>query len=369
MKLFNKRRFLIISSLILSTTLSSSCSAFFGESGYLITSTSTSLNENGDTVLTINFSSDEQKPLTITIPKGISGKDGVGIAAIVPSIQGDKVKITIKYTDVTLKDTVIEVPVVQGKDGKGIQDVIVGKDEFGNTTIKFSYTDGTEGELITIPKGADGNGISAFEVQSVSEDGLTTTYKITFTNGEIFTFDVKSGRNGISIQTIEFDELTSTIAEYSLKITYSDGYSEYIKIPKPTSNGWHNGVLDNPDNGIGLDGDFYLNVVNGNVYLKEKGSWNLKFSIKDDHNSELEASTILFRNKTNDGAYNLYGTESVIRGKTLKIEEIPILTDSNKKFLGWHSTKQEDQYAINAGKFTDLTVISVKTLYLYAWWG
>ena len=364
---FNKKRMFIIGSLLIATTFGTSCSAFFGDDGYLITSTSTSLNENGDTVLTINFSSEEQKPLTITIPKGISGKDGVGIAAIVPSIQGDKVKITIKYTDATLQDTVIEVPVVQGKDGKGIQEVNVGKDELGNTTIKFIYTDGTEGDLITIPKGIDGNGIVSILPTKRDEVAKTTTYEITFTNGEKTTFVVKDGKDGISILEITYNESDSNDFEYALKVTYSDGYTNIIKLPKPQANTWHNGTSDKPSNDLGKNGDFYLNIVNGNVYLKENGGWSFRFSIKGGDTAKVETGVVVFNYVDDSGKEQMEFASGVI-GKTLEIEKIPVLKGGTKKFKGWYSTKQEDPYSVNAGKFTNLSVITSDVLQVYAWW-
>lgn len=367
MKLFNKKRIFIIGSLLITTTLGSSCSAFFGDDGYLITSTSTSLNENGNTVLTINFSSEEQKPLTITIPKGISGKDGVGIASITPSVQGDKVKITIKYTDTTIADTIIEVPVIQGKDGKGIQEVKVGKDEIGNNTIQFIYTDGTEGELITIPKGIDGNGIVSILPTGRDEVSKVTTYEITYTSGTKTTFTVKDGKDGISILEILYNEAESTDTEYALEVTYSDGYSNIIKLPKPQANTWHNGTNDNPSSELGKNGDFYLNIVNGNVYLKENGGWSFRFSIKGGDTTKVETGIVVFNYIDNEGKEQMDFASGVI-GKTIEIEKIPVLKKDSKKFLGWYSTKQDDPYAVNAGKFSNLTVLTADVLQVYAWW-
>ncbi len=368
MRIFKKNKKILIGALILSTIFASSCSAFFGDEGFVITSTSTTEDNNGNILLTLTFSGDEQKPMTITIPKGVSGKDGVGIKSVTPSIAGDKVKIVISYTDAKIEDTVIEYPVVHGKDGKGIENVIVGKDDKDNITIHFTYTDGTDSQLITIPKGENGNGIESITLSNYDNLTLVATYKILFTNGTETTFEVKNGKDGVSLQSISFDEKNSTLTHYCLKITYSDRYAESIMIPKPQSNGWLNGVTDNPDSTLGNNGDFYLNVVNGNVYLKENGVWNLKFSIKGDDSTKVEAATVLFRDEDNNGKLNVTSTEPVIKGKTLSIDLIPIPSKSQKKFLGRYSTLQNDKYSINAGKFTDLTPINVKTLNVYAWW-
>ncbi len=369
MKFFKKRKLFLIGTMILSITFASSCSAFFGDEGFVITSTSTSEDENGNIVLTLNFSSDAQKPMNITIPKGVSGKDGVGIESVMPTLLGDKVQIVIKYTDEKISDTVIEYPIIHGKDGKGIEDVVIGKDDDNNITIQFSYNDGTTSDLITVPKGQDGNGIESITLANYDSFTLTATYKILFTDGTETTFEIQNGKDGVSLQSITFDEKNSTPTHYCLKITYSDRYVESIMLPKPQSNGWLNGVNDNPDSNIGINGDFYLNIVNGNVYLKENGVWNLKFSIKDNSTTQVEAATVLFWDMTNENKMDVIATEPVIKGKNLAIDLIPIPEKSGRTFLGWYSTLQNDKYSINAGKFTDLTTINVKTLNVYAWWG
>lgn len=367
MNLFKHKKIFIISSLLFLTTLGTSCSAFFGDEGYLITSTSTTTNDKGDTILTINFSDETKAPLTVTIPKGISGKDGVGISSITPTILDGKVKITIKFTDTNVEDTVIEVPVIQGKDGKGISNLVVDKDETNNITLKFTYTDGTESDLITIPKGVDGNGIVSILPIKKDEATKTTTYEITFTNGTKTTFQVKDGTDGVSILEINYSEAESSDTEYALEVTYSDGYSNIIKLPKPQANTWLNGTIDNPSNELGKNGDFYLNIINGNVYLKENGGWSFRFSIKGGDTSKVETGIVIFNYKDTSGADKTSFASGLI-GKTIDIEKIPLLKEDNKTFLGRYSTKQDDPYAINAGKFTNLSVLTADVLNVYAWW-
>lgn len=362
---FSKKRFFIISSLLLATTFNASCSAFFGEEGYVITDVSQNQNENGDTVLTLTFSDTEKKPLVITIPKGVSGKDGVGILSITPTLIGGRVKITIKFTDPKIEDTIIEVPVVQGKDGKGISEVVVGSDEIGNTTIQFKYTDGTIGDLITVPKGIDGNGIQSISPLKRDESALTTTYEITFTNGTKSTFDVKDGRDGVSIQSIAFDEVNSTETEYALNVTYSNSYVETIMLTKPKANTWLNG-MDVPDSLLGTNGDFYLNIVNGDVYLKENGGWSFRFSIKAKETTKIESGVVIFNYTDETGAKQMKPVPGII-GKTIDIEKIPVLAQANKTFLGWYSTTQNDNFSVNAGKFTNLTPLTAEVMNVYAW--
>lgn len=363
MSLFKKRKIAIISLLLLSTTFNTSCSAFFGDDGYVITSTSTTEDDKGNIVLTINFSNDQQ-PVNVTIPKGLSGKDGVGIKKVTPTLLDDKVRITIEFTDDSIEDTVIEYPIIHGK---GIESVDVQKDDIGNITIKFAYNDGTESESFTIPKGLDGNGILKIEPSNYNPLTKTTTYTITYTNGITTTFEVKDGADGISIMSIEVDEKASTDTDYVLKVTYSDDFVDTITLPKPKANTWLNGTSDYPDTSLGNNGDFYLNLLNGNVYLKENGSWNLKFSIKGEQEETVEPAAVLFWDYDDVGE-TIIETVPAIKGKNVKIEEIPIPVKENKTFLGWYSTKQNDKYAVNAGKFTNLTVVNSKTLIVYAWW-
>lgn len=362
------KKMLITNMIFFLTTLSSSCSAFFGEDGYLITSSSTSINDKGETVLTINFSDSEKTPLTIIIPKGLSGKDGVGIASITPNLENDKVKITIKYTDDTLPDSVIEVPVIHGNDGKGIKEVKVGKDNVGNTTINFVYTDETESGVITIPKGGDGNGIVDIHPIKKDEDKKITTYEITFTNGTSSTFEVADGRDGkdgISVLNLNYNEILSDNMTYVIDVEFSDGFVSNISLPRPVCNTWLNGTYE-PNNSDGNNGDFYLNIVNGNVYLKENGGRNFRFSIKGNESTKIETGIVVFNYFDILNAPKADYISGVL-GKTIDIEKIPVLVDSGKTFLGWFTTRQEDYYSVNAGKFTDLTTLSDDLLNLYAW--
>lgn len=63
-----------------------------------------------------------------------------------------------------------------------------------------------------IPKGDTGNGIQSISL--LSTVGLVKTYRITYTNGNVFDFPVADGK-GISNTTLN--------ADYTLTITYNDG--------------------------------------------------------------------------------------------------------------------------------------------------
>ena len=178
------RKSLLAFSMMFSLGTISSCSAFFGGDDFAITDTTIEQNENGDTIVTITFSGDNIEPLTFTIPKVQNGIDGNGIASITPVLTEEgSIELTIKYTDTTMEDTVITIPVIKGDTGVGINEVLIGSDEDGNTTIQFTYTNGTTSDLITIPKGIDGEngiGIANIDVQKTST-GLNIV-TITFTD-------------------------------------------------------------------------------------------------------------------------------------------------------------------------------------------
>ena len=115
----NKFKLLALFGLSLLTTSVVSCSSFFGDDGYVIASHSVSVDPTtGNTLLTIVFSSEEVEPLTISIPKGISGDDGVGIKKVTPVYEENRVVITIEYTDDSIEDTILSIPVGErGDDG------------------------------------------------------------------------------------------------------------------------------------------------------------------------------------------------------------------------------------------------------------
>ena len=65
---------------VLATLSLSSCSNpfFGGNEEFMITDIATRVDAaTGDTIVTITFSDEEKEPLVLTIPQGVSGKDGV----------------------------------------------------------------------------------------------------------------------------------------------------------------------------------------------------------------------------------------------------------------------------------------------------
>ncbi len=363
---FKKSKILMLFGLSMSLAPITSCSAFFGGDEFTITDTSvTTDEETGDTIVTITFSGDDVEPLTFRIPSVINGKDGVGISNITSELQDGQVVLTISYTDETLQDTVISVPVINGENGIGITGVIVGEDDNGNTTFQFTYSDNSTSEVFTLPKGKDGVGIENIE-QIDNGDG-TYTITITFTDDSIETktFTI---RDGVSIESVEYSPEYSDDKNYALIITFSDESVSLITLPRPTTNKWLSGVTD-PKNTDGNDGDYYLNEYNGNVFVKRNGTWNYLFSMKGTGSSETkEYYNVIFELRDDEYTESLTpGSRlmiSVEEGETVPLAQIPVPTKNGYTFNGWYAGEEVNP---NVGHFTNLTPVT-SDLTLYATW-
>ena len=310
------------------------------------------------------------EPVTFIVPRGISGKDGVSIKNITSKMlsDGKSIELTISYTDSSVEDTVISVPVLEGK---GVKEVLVDTDEFGNTTIQFTYTDGSKDPVITIPKGRDGNGIASFEVNGPDSDG-NTIITVTLDDGTKKEFTVSNGRDGVSVSNITYDESKSDATHYVLTITYTDGYTEDITLDRPRSTRWFTGTTT-PDNdpaasSQAVEGDFFLRLINGYVYQKTSdGSWTFLFGMKADGTTTGTEvyHTVFF----DPGLGKISGNSgilmaTVLEGKTMPLSNIPTPTYEGHSFMGWYT----DLNNINAGQFTDMTPV-FSDLKLYAKYG
>lgn len=363
---------------LLPLTLTGCSNAFFGgDTGNMISEVTTTYDSaTGNTIIRISFTDEETSPVSFIVPRGLSGEDGVGIASITPttSSDGSTITLTIRYTDATIADTVVSIPVLQGKEGNGIKETVIGKDDNGNTTIQFTYTDGTIGELITIPKA---NGIASLTTTTDPETGITTIV-ITEDNGTISQFEMKNGVDGSGILSISLNQEQTNDDYYALDITLSDGSINTINFPRPergtkwfTGNAAPTSVTISSSLTDAKVGDFYLNVITGDVYEKESSdSWQFLFSMKGTSSgTEQEVYKVTFnpgegRIPTSSGSFVSVLTIMVDEGKTLKLSSFPTnpVLDGYT-FKGWFT----DLENINAGQFTDLTVVT-QDLTLTAKW-
>lgn len=359
----------ILLTLFSSSLMLSSCNSFFGgnETNQIQNVTAVKNEETGDTIITITFTDEEKDPVSFLIPKGAKGEDGVSLKDVSSSLSEDNKSVTLHLVYSDGKSTDITIPVLEGK---GIKEVKVETDSEGNATgLQFFYTDGSTGDVITIPKGKDGkdgNGIASFDVSSPDEDG-NMTVSISFDDGTKKEFTLKNGKDGVSISTITYDEENSDDEHYSLLITYTDGYTENVSLPREVVTKWYSGT-DSPDKDTNLtkvhDGDFYLDVLNGYVYQYNNGKWDFLFGMKNDDTSSKKDIYYKVFFDPNGGKFTDYDGRilcfNVLESKTLPLESIPVPVLENKKFDGWYTSLDNP----NSGKFTDLTpVYSDMTLY------
>lgn len=365
-----KRLLLAVSALSLSYPLAS-CAFFDTGEGAQIKEVTPRYDEaTGNTIITITFTDEEMEPVTFIVPRGISGKDGVSIKNISSKMlsDGKSIELTISYSDSSVENTVISVPVLEGK---GVKEVLVDTDEDGNKTIQFTYTDESKGPVITIPKGKDGNGIASFEIDGPDSDG-NTTITVTLDDGTKKEFTVSNGRDGVSVSNITYDDKKSDATHYVLTIKYTDGYTEEVVLDRPRSTRWFTGTTT-PDNDStassqAIEGDFFLNRINGYVYQKTSDeSWTFLFGMKADGTTTGTEvyHTVFFDpglGKINGNTGILMA--SVLEGKTMPLSNIPTPTYEDHTFLGWYT----DLTNVNAGQFTDLTPV-FSDLKLYAKYG
>lgn len=349
----------------------SSCSSLFGGDGYSIESQTSYIDPaTGNTIIVITFTDEEVEPLKITLTKGENGLDGNGIDKINTSVNEDNFVVEIIYTDKTIDPTRIVVPITNGQDGVSVTGLTILDDGTGNeeesVIIKFTYSDGSDSIPITIPKGKDGNGIASI-VPLTNEADNTITLIISYTDGrEPTRVTLKNGEDGISVIDISYDATQSNDDDYALKVTYSDGYTQTIIIPRPKSTVWYTGSGE-PTDSTGKIGDFYIDLTNYYVYRKDINGWAYMFALS---NSKPKPIRVIFN--PNGGTFvgmqeNAVVITSVLEGNVIPLESFEIPVYEGHEFLGWYTSST---YNPNAAKVTDLTPIysTNDVLNLYAWW-
>lgn len=365
--------------LFAATPTLSSCSFIFGgDEGYQIQDVETATDKDGNTVLTITYTNAELSPLVVTLPKGMSGKDGVGIQDIQSSVVEDEIVLTITYTDTSVEPTVLSFPILQGEDGKGIESVDVKQDEqTGNTILVFHYNDGTDSGNITIPKAQDGKDGVGIDTISSTYDETTKNYliTITYTDGrEPTVITIPPSEDGVGISFISYSEIQSDDENYGIIISYTDGTTSILRIPRPQSTHWYYGDVA-PSSTIGVTGDYYLNTTTGEVYCKADSGWGVPlFSMKGTGTTqEKEYCTIYFdaNGGTFEGGESIKFLASLEVGTNIPLtgsdsfETIGIPSLEGYEFSGWYTSPEDEALS---GQFTDLTPVYGEQLTLYAHW-
>ncbi len=350
---------LFISSALLVTGLAS-C-GFFPSDDNGISSYDTSYDsQTGNTYITFYFSDESRDPFTVTIPAGASGKDGVSIktATVTENDDDHSYTINITFSDSSIAPIVLTIPYYEGVSVTG---VTVDKDENGNTTIQFTYSDNTTSQMITIPSG---NGIKSITA-TPNANGYHLV--ITFTDEEMtpVEFDIENGKG---IESMYVDEEKQTSDKYVITVTYSDGSVEDIPFDRPQTTKWHYGTTNPTDSNTpnSIDGDFYLNIRTGWVFLKTNGVWKEMFCMKADDDSQEEYCTVMFDPNGGhwSGSDSVYPTTvNMVVGNTMPLNTIPTPEYENHIFKGWYKNPDNP----NSGQFTDLTIVTGKLTLLAKW--
>lgn len=359
---------------LLGTMPLNSCSSFFKTSETLqISEITHQVLEDGSIVIVIRYTDENVTPLTFTIPAGISGKDGVSIKNVTAEVQADNSTVlTITYSDESLQPTQITIP--SGQSGKGISDVVIGKDDSGNTTIKFTYTDGTESAVMTITNGTngtDGVGISDISYE-VSEDGTYTVVTFTLSDETTKTVTLNNGKNGKEISSIYWDQSNSDEDNYTIVVTYTDDTSDNFTLARPRSTVWFYGTGSPASNSSTLstsrEGDYFFDTQSGNVYVKQGSSWIavFKFSgtgVNISYDVTFYANGGTFYN--GGTALSLASWVVKTSGNYIPLSNFPTISRSGYMFKGWYTSVDETN--VNSGQLTDLTFIN-QDISVYARW-
>ena len=372
----------LLTSLIMSSSLLISSCGFSMDESYVITSVKTEELQNGDILVTILYEDEEQTPTTFVVPKGNAGNDGVdgvGIESIDPTQSQDKLYtiLTITYSNDETK--VITVP--NGISITGITDPIV--DENGNTLFKFVYSNGTESPVISLPKGDKGepgkdgidgsDGIDGREVEfNVTTTHIQWRYKVTDEEAEpdewknLIELDKLIG-NGIKSVDIK-DEDSKGYKKYSVEIVYTNG--DTVSIPLADINRWYSENYS-PSTKDGYNGDMWYDKSMNIIYVKENNFWIELVNLS--HETQIECIVTFDYNvsATDPNKPSLPAgtplTYTIIQGNSFYDSgcSLPNPTRTGYEFAGWYT--QSNPTVVN-GMFTDLTIVKKETMTLYAKW-
>ena len=372
----------LLTSLIMSSSLLISSCGFSMDESYVITSVKTEELQNGDILVTILYEDEEQTPTTFVVPKGNAGNDGVdgvGIKSIDPTQSQDNLYTILTITYSNNETKVITVP--NGISITGITNPTV--DENGNTLFKFVYSNGTESPVISLPKGDKGepgkdgidgiDGIDGREVEfNVTATHIQWRYKVTDEEAEPDEWKdlVKlTDITGNGVKSVDIKEKDGNgNYRYHVEIVFTNG--ETTNIPLKDINRWYVEYYSpGPDDGY--DGDMWYNKQHNIIFTKENGEWidilsfsedvqtkcnvsfNLNVPIDDPNQALVPAGTSL-------NAKIDYGKTFYELGLSM-----PNPVRQGYEFAGWYAYPSPNP---TNGEFTDLTEIKKEELTLYAKW-
>ena len=191
---------LAVSTMCIGMPLLSACSFFrSSDEAVGIKEILVDYDEEGNSIITINYTDKHKEPVSFTLPKGIDGEVGVGIKKV--DYEQDEygaTTITISFT----KSTMDPVSFVLAP-GKSISDVKFDTDDEENTLIIFIDSDGNELSPITVFKGDTGEqGIGIVSIIPEYQDDGSTNLVISLSDETSYNVTIpapKEGRGIISI--------------------------------------------------------------------------------------------------------------------------------------------------------------------------
>ena len=351
-------KLLTVSTICLGMPLLNACSFFRSNDNQAvgIKEVLVDYDEDGNAIITINYTDKHKEPVSFTLPKGTDGEIGTGIKKV--DYEQDEygaTTVTISFT----KETMDPVSFILAP-GKSVSDVKFDTDDEGNTLIIFIDSDGNELSPITVFKGDSGEqGVGIVSIiPDYHEDG-SATLTITLTDETTYNVEIPAPKEGRGITSIVSRKEGML---FYLTINYSDETSEEISFDAPPS--WTTGYA-RPGDAEGYDGDYYFDIAHDIIYIKENGSWEIAV----DFATNEQAYTVKF--ELNDSASepaSLFGQRSYVinRGETFYSSNytVPIAIRSGYTFGGWSTSKTPN---ITNGLFTDLTPV-LGDMVLYAIW-
>lgn len=362
MRKFRFKKFLLGLTLSLSSFTLASCSSFFGTNqGKTIDQITSSIDENGNTIISITFTDETVAPINVTIPRG------VGIDHIDSSISEDNAafNLIIYYSDENVEPTTLSFPLLKGDEGTGVSDVSCEMDENGNYNLYFYMTDGTTYGPFPITNGKDGKEITDIEASTNDETGYTLI-TVTFSDGSVDRFEIELGKDGAGIESIVPSEIGN---EYILNITFTDGTSTSVRFEKPRATKRYYGQTI-PSPSLGNEGDFYIDQSTRTFYTKASTGWIQIFSL--DENVEPEKFTVTFDVNGGEWEWIQSGipdsdtrTFTFEYGSLIDLDNVELqVKKEGYTFNGWWT---DSEINANSGHFTKLSPV-LTNLTLYANW-
>jgi uncharacterized repeat protein (TIGR02543 family) len=195
-------------------------------SGISISGISSSLDDNGNTVIVVNYS-DGTKSDPITVGKGEKGDTGNGISGVDQKVNSDQ-SVTLTFHFTTSQDVQVTVPApVKGDTGVGIEAIIATEDET-NYYLEIRMTDGAS-KNITFTRPTNPNTWYSGSTAPATTLGKDGDYYFDTFHGQIYTKE-----NGGWTNIINFETANTTI-EYKVHFNLNDTTAAPAQMPAGAS--------------------------------------------------------------------------------------------------------------------------------------